>query len=104
MKVITSIKITLPNLDSMKMFNCQIRGFEKKTGDNISPGDYLCELRYTYVEDSVSDCPVIYYGDLVACDHGTLSELFIEGEKQQGDIFAVVDTEHKHFQVKFVTF
>jgi hypothetical protein len=96
------MEIRIPEVIAGKNATCQLRGLTKAPGEAIEKGDYLGELRIEYQEESFSDCPVLYYGDLIAAAAGTLQEWRLDKELRQGDVVAIVSGEGDEFPVEFL--
>ncbi len=98
------MEMRVPEVIAGKSADCQVRGFTKEPGDLIEVGEYLGELRVEYDEGDFTDCPVLYYGDLVARARGVLVESRVEQVSKQGDVLAIVGDRPGSFSLEFVTF
>ncbi|MAE71316.1 MAG: hypothetical protein CME06_12725 [Gemmatimonadetes bacterium] len=98
------MEMRVPEVIAGKDADCQVRGFNKEPGDLIEVGEYLGELRVEYDDGDFTDCPVLYYGDLVARERGVLVESRAEKISKQGDVLAIVGEEPGGFSIEFVTF
>ncbi len=96
------MEIRIPEVIAGKDAECQLRGVTKAPGEPIAKGDYLGELRIEYQEESFTDCPVLYYGDLIAGAAGTLREWRLREVQKQGDVVAIVDGAEGEFPVEFL--
>jgi len=81
---------------------CDIRGFHVCSGDVVKPGDYLAELRYEVLDDKYSDCPIVYYGDLVAAGGGVVRRVEDHRSGPMGMILGEIGDEEGDFPVRFV--
>jgi hypothetical protein len=93
--------LRVPEVVAGRKTKCRVRGFARRPGERIEIGDCLAELRVEVDDGAYSDCPVVYFGDLVAQAAGVLASLDVQRDLTQGDVFATVGTEPGDFPLEF---
>lgn len=98
------MKLKVPELYEDTSFKCDIRGMDLRVGDVLKSGDYIAELRYERIDDSYSDCPVVYYGELIAESGGIVKSLSENLSGPAGMVFGDIGEGESDFPVRFETF
>jgi hypothetical protein len=97
------MKLRVPVILENSKVKCDVRGFSLKVGDFVKTGDFIAELRYEVIEDSYSDCPLVYYGDLIAAASGSVITVETNSTGGAGMVLGEIGDGEGDFPVTFET-